>query len=54
MIGALKMQTVVITPQNTGRPCRSAYKHEAVTVEIYLSLHLGMCAVSIQLEILLI
>ena len=45
MIGALKMQNVVIIPQNTGLPTRSAHKHVAVTVEIYLSLDLGICAV---------
>lgn len=45
MIGALKMQNLVLIPQNTGLPARSAHKHVAVTVEIYSSLHLGICAV---------
>lgn len=45
MKGALKMQNVVIIPKNTRLLTRSAHKHVALTVEIYLSLHLGIYAV---------
>lgn len=39
------MQNVVIIPKNTELLTRSAHKHVALTVEIYLSLRLGICAV---------